>query len=111
MRYEDTVRKICGESWKTVNQQEKEGGYGVAVMIAFLRGCRPALQDLSAHLEVPTDDIISAYTRLAKNGVFQKDWGARKDRALLGQAESRDVHDRAWAHIAGMASGFIGLAG
>ena len=110
MRYEDTVRKVCGDNWKTVAPQERDGGYGVAIVIAFLRGCRPSISDLSTHLEVGSDEIITAYTRLAKNGVFQKTWGARKDKALLGQAESRGEHDLAWSHIAALAGGFIGLA-
>ena len=59
--------------------------------------------------EVPPDEIITAYTRLAKNGVFQKDWGARKDPWLLGQTEDDSAHSFAWAHIAALAGGFIGV--
>jgi hypothetical protein len=111
MRYEDTVRKVCGETWKTVNKREMEGGYGVAIMIAFLRGCRPSITELAQHLEVPPEELVTPYTRLAHSSVFHKDWGARRDRALLGQADSREVHDRAWAHVAGVAGGFLGLVG
>ena len=109
MRYEDTVRKVCGDDWKTVSPHEKDGGYGVAIVIAFLRNCRPAISDLATHLEVPPDEIVTAYTRLAKNGVFQKTWGARKDSWLLGQTGDDGTHNFAWSHIAALAGGFIGV--
>ena len=115
MRYEDTVRKICGDDWKTVAAQEKEGGFGVAIVTAYLRGCRPAVNDLVAHLsgkpgEVTPDDIIAPYTRLMRAGVFSKDWGARKDKALLNQTGIKEDFDRAMSHVAGIAGGFIGVA-
>jgi hypothetical protein len=121
MRYEEKVRNICGEDWKTVNQGEKEGGYGVACMLAFMRGQRPVISELSKHLEIPADEIVAGYTRLSKNGLFNKDWGlildeegnvlveggARRDEALLGR-DGTDACERAWAHIAAVAGGFIG---
>lgn len=106
MRYEDTVRKVCGDDWKTINPQEKEGGMGVAIVQGYLRGTRPALNDMATHLGVPTDEIYAPFTRLAKAGVFSKEWGAKKD-TWLNNKDS-DYHNFAWSHIAGLASGFVG---
>jgi hypothetical protein len=108
MRYEDAVRKICGDDWKTVSYGEREGGVGVAVMIAFIRGTRPTLNDMAVHLGVPVDELHAPFTRLAKSGAFSKEWGAKKDDLLLGNTQDRKEHDKAWCHIAGIAGGLIG---
>ena len=109
MRYEDTVRKICGDNWKTVNKEERDGGYGVAIMIAFLRGCRPSISELANHLEVEHDEIVAPYTRLSYNGVFYRDWGAKNDAGLLGESPDWHDHEIAWSHIAAVSGGLIGI--
>lgn len=106
MRYEDSVRKICGDDWKTISLPEKEGGMGVAIVQAYLRGTRPALNDMATHLGVPADEIYAPFNRLAKSGVFSKAWDTKKDPYLT----SRDIGDYnfGWSHIAGLACGYIG---
>jgi hypothetical protein len=115
MRYEDTVRDICGENWKVASPEEAEGGFGVACVKAYLRGCRPAVSDLAAHLssnpgEVTPDQILPAYTRLVKSGVFSKDHGARRDHDLSIKDRSVPEYQYAWAQIAAIAGGFISIS-
>lgn len=108
MKYEDLVKKICGDNWRSTAQEEKDGGYAVAMGIAFINGVRPSPSDFSKHLGVSTDDIITAYQRMSRNGVFRDEFGMKSDPALLGNKDS-DEAARAWSHIAGMGSGFVGV--
>lgn len=104
MKYEDFVRRVCGDDWRTVNDAERHGGYGVACIKAFMRGVRPSAVDLAAHLQVTPDEIATAYNRLNRNGVFSHRWAAKRDTLL--QTED----DHAWSHIAAIAGGFVGIA-
>lgn len=104
MKYEDFVRRVCGDDWRTVNDAERHGGYGVACVKAFMRGVRPSAADLATHLQVTPDEIATAYNRLNRNGIFSHRWAAKKDAELQRDSEF------AWAHIAALASGFLGLA-
>lgn len=108
MRYEEQVREICGDDWRTVNQNEKDGGYGVACLIAFIKGVRPTVADLAAHLGAKPDDVVAAFNRLHKNGVFSQNWKVKQDASLLGENGNDEDH-RAWAHIAAIAGGFLGV--
>lgn len=109
MKYEDQVRKICGESWKTVSDQEKQGGMGVACMIAYMRGVKPALPDIAKHLGVTADEINVPFVRLLRNGAFHRDrWDAKNDPTLLGDDGEEEAH-RAWAFVAAVGSGFLGV--
>ena len=108
MRYEDTVRRVCGENWKTVNHQEKEGGIGVAIVQAYLRGTKPSVMDMAQNLGINPDEIVAPFSRLARNGVFSYAFNAKKDPILNASLGDDETH-RAWGHIAGTASGFIGV--
>lgn len=108
MKYEDQVRKICGESWRTVSDQERQGGYAVACMQAYMRGVKPALPDVAKHLGVTADEIGGAFVRLLRNGAFHRDkWNAKNDNSLLGN-NGDDERDRAWSFVAAVGSGFLG---
>lgn len=108
MKYEDHVRKICGESWRTVSDQERHGGYGVACMTAYLRGVKPALPDVAKHLGVTADEIGTPFVRLLRNGAFHRDrWNSKNDNSLMGN-EGEDEAQRAWSFVAAVASGFLG---
>lgn len=110
MKYEDQVRKICGESWKTTSPQEQLGGYAVACMIAYMRGVKPALQDVAKHLGVTADEINIPFVRLLRNGAFHRDgWDAKNDSSLLGDVSEEDAH-RIWAFVAAVGSGFLGVS-
>lgn len=108
MKYEDVVRKVCGDGWRAVSKEERDGGYGVACVVAFLRGVRPSVADLASHLQVSSDEILPAHTRLLRNGVFSSRFNAKRDQALLSNLAEEEAQ-RAWAHIAALAGGFIGV--
>jgi hypothetical protein len=108
MKYEEVVRRICGDTWKTESKEERDGGYGVACVLAFMRGVRPSLADLSSHLQVTTEEIAPAHLRLTRNGVFTSRFNAKRDSSLQMNL-SQDESQRAWAHIAALSGGFIGV--
>ena len=109
MKYEDQVRKICGETWRTVNEDECIGGYGVACVIAYMRGVKPSLPDVAKHLGVTPDEINVPFVRLLRNGVFHRDkWNTKEDKSLLGDSGEEEAH-RAWAFVAAVSSGFLGV--
>ncbi len=111
MKYEDHVRKVCGESWRTIDEQEAQGGYGVACMKAYLQGVKPSLPEISKHLGVTPDEIGGAFIRLLRNGAFNRDsrrqpcWDAKNDHQLNND---REIDYPLWAFVAAVASGFLG---
>lgn len=106
MKYEDIVKTICGDNWRSLDQDEKDGGYGVACMLAFMRGAEPVPVKVAAHLGIPVSEIQTAYTRLDQCGLFSKEFDARKDKWLLGQGNSRQ-NMCAWGYVAGLSSGMV----
>lgn len=108
MRYEDMVRRVCGEDWRTVNPQEREGGYGVACVLGFIRGAKPTVGEMAGHLGITPDEIIVAMTRLNRNGIFTPRFNARKDPELAKHLSQQDAQ-RAWSQIAAIAGGFLGV--
>jgi hypothetical protein len=108
MRYEDFVRKVCGDDWKAVSLEERQGGYGVACMAAFMRNAKPSVNEMANHLGIISDEIYMPFTRLARAGAFNQRWNAKRDKALLSHMGD-DEAQRAWSHIAAIASGFIGV--
>ena len=107
MRYEEAVRRICGENWRTVNIDEKDGGYGVALAIAFIKGTKPTVGDMCNHLGITPEEMLPAFNRLHRMGVFSR-FNLRKDKTYQ-LSLSEDEAQRAFAHIAGLAGGLIGV--
>lgn len=108
MKYEETIRSICGDNWRVANAQERDGGYGLACIEANLRGVRPNLSDMATHLQVRPDEIATGFNRLQKNGVFNPEvFDLRHDSDLSGD-NGREAEDRAKAHLAALAGGFLG---
>ena len=109
MKYEEYVRRICGESWKTVSESERQGGFGVACVMAYMRGVKPSLPELSKHLGVTPDEINVPFVRLLRNGVFNRDrWNTKSDPDLLGNTGD-DNAERCWAFVAAVGGGFLGV--
>ena len=108
MKHEHQISGICGSDWRTVNQQERNGGYGVACMIAFLHGVSANLSDIAFYLGVTTDEITPSFIRLHKNGFFTNNRGSRKDKALLYQINDDIESTRAWCFVAAVAGGITG---
>ena len=101
------VREICGENWL---DEEKDGGYGVAMVYAYIKGCRPLLNDLAKYLSLPCDELNKPFIRLEAGGIFSKKFDARHDLQLLkkcgnNKTQQEEWGQRAWAFVAGIASG------
>ena len=114
--YEQQVRVICGDDWSSPDRtaDERDGGFGVAIIFAFIDGVPCRLQDLSRALDVPSYLLEMAYKRLQMNGLFSAHTWVLSDRCLLSFGDNKLNIDeryeciRAWCFIAGMASGFTG---
>ena len=109
MKYEAEIKNICGDDWKTVNDAEREGGYGVAMVIAYMRGTKPSLGEFSRHLGVNADELSKPFTRLMRNGVMGRNatWDVSNDTTLLGRNGDDEAH-RLWSFVAALSSGFLG---
>ena len=106
MKYGEIVSSVCGENWRTVNQEECEGGYGVACLLAFMKGADANAESLARHLGVAVEDIQASYSRLLRSGLFSEDFDAKHDKWLLGKCSNRQS-ECAWGHVAGIAAGLI----
>ena len=118
MKYEEIVGSICGKNWRTVNRNEFQGGIGVAIVLSYLKGIKPTIDDISKHLGVSVDDIWEPFQRLLYGGIFLKEFNARMDPELLGNGisptalkvecmTSKEMIRNAWCHVSGIASGLI----
>src|SRR5690606_9974513 len=91
------------------SDEEKNGIIGVACVLAFIRGCRPNIYDLSKNLKLSSEELEIPFRRLLSNGIFSSRMNTRNDEVLKGEANAPDSTRRAWGHIAGLASGLTGL--
>ena len=120
MKYEKLVAEICGDNWARASYEEQEGGYGVAMLVAFMEGTNPSMPELAKAINVPISDRISrAYDRMLRSGLFSSGFDAKNDKELNGVGFSSDYDGRvarwsnksaskhAWCNVAGIASGFI----
>jgi len=114
--YEKVVRTVCGDNWNTneVSLDERDGGYGVAICLAQLVRPSNKLMDIAEAIGCPPQYIEVAYKRLQINGVLSANSPILRDPELIMNDDMTDAEmDRsvkAWCHIAGLASGFIGVA-
>ena len=107
MKYEQTVERVCGDNWRETCDDERDGGYAVACVMAYMDNSRPGLEDIAKHLGVSPGEIDIAYRRLQASGVFSHEYNARRDPALNGYGNP--VQGRtAWSVIAGIGSGYVG---
>jgi hypothetical protein len=104
--YEDFVKTVCGENWKTDSEQDKEGGYGVAIVVAFMKGIKPDLNLMAKHLGIESTAILQSFNNLMDCGIFSDKFNAKKDRMLLGH-ENIDNAEMAWMQIAGISANLI----
>jgi len=108
MEYENMIETICTEHWKD-NEVEKDGGLGVACVLAYMKGVKPKLEDLARHLKLDPKDIERPFNRLLVNGIFNAEsYNARNDKALLGKTDPRTSRT-AYCILAGISSGLCGL--
>lgn len=105
------VNEICrSETWDTGNSEERDLGYGVACMQAYLIGIKPTINDLSTYLEIDRRDMQPAFQRMLQCGLFSKAFNARGDNALNIKPNKRKSLTEilcAWGNIAGIAAGLV----
>jgi hypothetical protein len=112
--YDKIVRLICGDNWNTeeVTPEERDGGYGVALCLAYLQRVGPRLGDLAEAIGCQPFVLDAAYRRLQINGGFCPTSRLLKDPTLfMNNVKSDDDYNRSmrsWCHIAALASGFLG---
>ena len=100
----------CSETWETGSQEERDMGFGVACMQAYLIGIKPMLGEFQSYLEVDAKDIQPAFQRMLQCGLFSKAFNARGDAALnIKPNKKKSITDIrcAWGHVAGLAMGII----
>ncbi len=114
MQYEKIVKIICGDNWNSneIPSDEKDGAYGVAIVLAMLGNVPPKMLDLSSAIGVSPNLLENAYKRLQINGVLNFNSQILRDPLLtMSNAKTEEQYNsciRAWCHIAGMASGYVG---
>ena len=114
--------------YSRLSESEWEGCLGVACIISINEGVIPNLFSVSNDLDIPTDDIHlqRAFERLRVNGVLSKRFGTCYDPNLNGRGRNiylttdnrkkvvvqtgAEVERNAWCTIAGIASGYVGMA-
>ena len=114
LEYEKIIKLVCGDDWcsQSKTPDEKDGGFGVALALAFIRGVPPRLGDFSRELDVPHYILETAYRRLQVNGLLSARSWLINDPHLAGRQNRTDEDYKhamiLWCHIAGLSSGFIG---
>lgn len=111
--YEQVVRVICGDNWSSSenSQDERDGAFGVAMMLAYLQGVPARLSDLSRTIDVPSYLLEMAYKRLQINGLFSpRSWVLSDPLLRMSGNNTKTMYDSlyAWCYIAGMSSGYTG---
>ena len=118
MQYESIISDICGRDWRQASNLDYQGGLGVAIVLSYIKGIRPTIDEISKHLDIPVDDLYHPFQRLLYGGIFLKEFNARNDPELLGRGISdtvakadcvtrQELIRNAWCQIAGIASGIV----
>lgn len=119
-QYEKFILNVCNvEHFSLLTDEEKNGYYGVAMLLAYQAGAKPNLKEFAYRLRVTPYLLEDAFNSLRANGVFTSAYqkaavnpkGLEIGRDVLSnrwmKAEKRDLID--WCWIAGFASGCCGL--
>lgn len=111
--YEQVVRVVCGDDWSSgdKSQDERDGGLGVAMMLAYLSGVPARLSDMSRAIDIPSYMLEMAYRRLQINGLFSpRSWVLSDPLLSYDGDDIKALYDKlyAWCFIAGLSSGFTG---
>ena len=119
MRYEDFIsqRDLLGADWKS-DSAAFEAGVGIAIVCAYMKGVKPAIEDMAYHLDIPVNILAEPFKRLLYSGVFSKSFNARQDTELLERGVNptntcmdgvtpKDIITNAWCIIGGIGNGMI----
>lgn len=110
--YEDIIRYVCGDNWMNTDLDERDGAYGVAMTLAYMKGVPSRLGELSAEIGVPPYVLEMAFRRLQVNGIFCQRSPVFTDPILRNEHDGSEYEQRrtllAWCYIAGLSSGYTG---
>jgi hypothetical protein len=104
-RYEKLVNQFS-PNWVKGDKEERDGGIGMAIVVAYIDGCRPRLSDFARYLGLEISELKDPFDKLLYAGIFSQSFNARKDRALNGDS-TRSEGLNAWGYIYGIAAGLI----
>jgi hypothetical protein len=101
LKCEPLIRKLYGSQWRNLDERERDGAIGIAIVKSVMDGVKPDIQDISRYLGVNREYITNPFKRLFMNGVFLRD-KISKDKGL------RNGDIIAWGYYAGYAMGATG---
>lgn len=117
-KYESLLKTVCMvDDYYNLTEEEWEGCLGVACIISIVEGVVPNLSILAKHLDIPyyNPNLQNAFERLKISGIFSEKRNIKNDPLLKGNGIDKYLRTAAeeergaWCHIAGTASGLIGL--
>jgi len=118
-KYEEIICDICKVSnlSSKLTKDEWDSCIGVAMVLAFMEGVHPNAQNFAKYFSIQISQVNDAYERLRDNGIFNEISDVQNDTVLKGGnkiSHSRFIDPKhetvlAWAHIAGISSGHIGV--
>ena len=119
-KYDKFILGVCNiEHFSLLTNEEKNGYYGVAMLLAYQDGAKPNLKEFAYRLRVSPFLLEEAFNNLRANGIFTSLYlkaeatpnglDINRDRASSSwlTAEERDIID--WCWVAGIGSGYCGL--
>ncbi len=119
-QYERFILGVCNvEHFSLLTNEEKNGYYGIAMLLAFQAGAKPNLKEFAYRLRVTPYLLEDAFNALRANGIFTDAYkkaavnpkGLEIGRDVLSNqwitTKKRDLVD--WCWVAGMASSYCGL--
>jgi len=119
-KYERFILDVCNiEHFSLLTKEEKDGYYGVAMLLAYQEGAKPIIKDFAYHLRVSPVLLEEAFKSLRANGIFTASYqkpvkvegGLEIGRNALStmwmSSKKRDLVD--WCWVAGIGSGLAGL--
>ena len=125
MKYDKTILGVCNaEHFSLLNETEKNGYYGVAMLLAYQEGSKPNLKEFAYRLRVSPYLLEEAFNNLRANGVFSPlykqaevnpDSLKANENSIVGEwmkakrANAIEALNFELAWVAGVASGLCGL--
>ena len=104
--YNFMVKEMFGENWTKGDEECLQGAHGVMIVLAYLDGAKPYLENMSNELDIPQSILSLPFSRLNRSGIFSKKFDAQNDKWLTYQKS--DVEARcAWSYLAAMAADII----
>lgn len=116
-KYEKFILGVCNaEHFSLLTDEEKNGYYGVAMLLAYQEGAKPNLKEFAYRLRVTPYLLEDAFNNLRANGVFSSIYRKVEvnPKGMLLEhstrwmtAKKRNLVD--WCWVAGIGANLVGL--